>query len=356
MNVDCIVVALHLRYDGIRQRPHHIIERLAARLPVLVVEEPFGAGSDTNDVATIGGATRLRPKRRAPLASHLDVTTSDAVRAWVGGRTPLLWFYQPMMLELADAFPGAPIAFDCMDELAAFDFASPDLPEREAALQRRASVVFAGGRSLYEKRRHLGAKISLVPSGVDADHFARARSEPAPQLLTSLARPVCTYIGAIDERIDFAPIRALARRGASVVLVGPVVKIDAALLPRDPNVHFAGPVAYADLPALLAGTDVAIMPFARNLATQAISPTKTPEYAMAGRPIVSTSIADVAADYGDVVIFADDADAFADACLAAARTADPARIARGIALARERSWDRIVARMWREIEREAHVS
>jgi UDP-galactopyranose mutase len=352
MNVDCIVAALHLRYDGVRQRPHHILARLAERVPVLVVEEPFAAGADANELASIGAVTRLRPKRRPPLGAHVDALTIEDVRRWVGTRRPLLWFYQPMMSALATAFANAPVVYDCMDELAAFDFASSELPQRERELQARAAIVFAGGRTLYEKRRGLGDKVRLEPSGVDVAHFARARTLPRPQLLSSLASPVCTYVGAIDERIDFAPVRALARRGASVVLVGPVVKIDAATLPRDPNVHFSGAVPYDGLAAILAGTDVALMPFARNASTTAISPTKTPEYLAAGCPVVSTAIADVVADFGDAVAFADDPEAFADACFAAYERPDAARRARGEAAVRDRSWDGIVARMWAAVERE----
>ena len=40
------------------------------------------------------------------------------------------------------------------------------------------------------------------------------------------------------------------------------------------------------------------MPFARNEATRFISPTKTPEYLAAGKPVVSTSIRDVVRIYG----------------------------------------------------------
>ena len=40
------------------------------------------------------------------------------------------------------------------------------------------------------------------------------------------------------------------------------------------------------------------MPFAINEATRYISPTKTPEYLAAGKPVVSTPIADVIKPYG----------------------------------------------------------
>ena len=102
---------------------------------------------------------------------------------------------------------------------------------------------------------------------------------------------------------------------------------------------------------MLAGFDVALMPFAMNAATAFISPTKTPEYLAAGKPVVSTRITDVVASYGDVVTIADGAESFADACIAASRP-DAARIAAGIARAREVSWDATVARMWQDIEGE----
>ena len=82
-------------------------------------------------------------------------------------------------------------------------------------------------------------------------------------------------------------------------MIGPVVKIDPATLPRRPNIHYLGMKPYDELPAYLAGWDVALLPFARNEATRFISPTKTPEYLAAGRPVVSTSIRDVVRPYGE---------------------------------------------------------
>ena len=54
------------------------------------------------------------------------------------------------------------------------------------------------------------------------------------------------------------------------------------------------------MPSYIAGWDVALMPFALNEATRFISPTKTPEYLAAGKPVVSTSIRDVVRPYGEL--------------------------------------------------------
>jgi UDP-galactopyranose mutase len=83
-------------------------------------------------------------------------------------------------------------------------------------------------------------------------------------------------------------------------MVGPVVKIDEADLPKRDNIHYLGQRAYEDLPATMAAWDAAMMPFAMNDSTKFISPTKTPEYLAAGLPVVSTPIRDVVRPYGEL--------------------------------------------------------
>jgi UDP-galactopyranose mutase len=106
----------------------------------------------------------------------------------------------------------------------------------------------------------------------------------------------------LDERLDRELLDgvAAARPDWQMVMIGPVVKIDPASLPVKPNIHYLGPKTYAELPRYIAGWDVALLLFARNDATRFISPTKTPEYLAAGRPVVSTSIRDVVRPYGQL--------------------------------------------------------
>ncbi len=227
------VAGLHLRWDGVWQRPHHLLTRLARRVPVVVIEEPFGADRDHDEIVRDGNVTIVRPLRTRgwslPLVDDAAIATA---RAYVGGGATGVWLYTPMMLELADAFAAAPLVFDCMDELAAFDFAPPGIAERDRALVDRADIVFTGGRSLYEMRKAAGAKVRCYPSGVEIERFG-ADVSPHP-LPAELNGPVFGYTGVIDERIDVGLIEALADAfpDGHVVLVGPIVKIDPAILPR----------------------------------------------------------------------------------------------------------------------------
>ena len=114
--------------------------------------------------------------------------------------------------------------------------------------------------------------------------MARSREIIEPEDQAPIPHPRLGFFGVIDERFDVALLGALARLRSDwqFVMIGPVVKIDEATLPRLPNIHWLGCKPYSDLPRYLAGWNVGLMPFALNASTRFISPTKTPEFLAAG--------------------------------------------------------------------------
>ena len=213
----------------------------------------------------------------------------------------LFWYYTPMALHISDHFEPQLIVYDCMDELSAFKFAPPELKEREAEMFQKADLIFTGGHSLYEVKKELHHNIYPFPSSIEKEHFALARkisAEPADQ--RHIPHPRIGFFGVIDERmnIDLIAQTAQQRPDWHFVMIGPVVKIDPETLPRFNNIHYLGGKTYQELPAYLSGWDIAMIPFALNESTRFISPTKTPEYLSAGKPVISTSITDVVNPYG----------------------------------------------------------
>jgi UDP-galactopyranose mutase len=154
----------------------------------------------------------------------------------------------------------------------------------------------------------------------------------------------------IDERLDLALLAEIAelRPDWTIALIGPVAKIDETSIPVRDNIVRFGQQAYDDLPAFLACFDVALMPFARNEATRAISPTKTLEYLAGGKPVISTPIADVITLYGDVVHIAETGLEFiaaAEAVLRRTSDADRQWRARAARLVAANDWDCIASQM-----------
>jgi UDP-galactopyranose mutase len=319
----------HLRWNFVFQRPQHLMLRFAREWQVLFWEEPeYGADqvSLSAKLCEETGVIVLTPH----LPSGLDEQEEGAILRSLldealGARPakPVLrWYYTPMMLPFSEHLPAECVVYDCMDELANFKGAPPALLPLEQRLLEQADLVFTGGYSLYEAKRDRHPAIHPFPSSVDAAHFSAARLGTAePEDQAGIPGPRLGFYGVIDERMDLALLAEIAdaRPDWSLVMVGPVVKISEADLPRRANLHYLGGKQYGELPDYLRGWDVALMPFAINEATRFISPTKTPEYLAAGCPVVSTPITDVIRHFGDIeaVRIAGTAEEFVAACEAA---------------------------------------
>jgi UDP-galactopyranose mutase len=206
-----------------------------------------------------------------------------------------------MMLPFSKHVTPDVTVYDAMDELSKFKFAPEHLLDLEQELIDRADILFTGGSSLFEAKKDRHPHVHCFPSSVDRAHFAKARArlfDPADQ--EDLPHPRLGFYGVIDERFDTDLLAKVAemRPDWSFIMVGPVVKISEDELPHRSNIHYLGSKTYRELPAYLSGWDVALMPFAMNESTQFISPTKTPEYLVGGKPVVSTPIKDVVRHYG----------------------------------------------------------
>jgi glycosyltransferase involved in cell wall biosynthesis len=360
-----IIVHCHLCWDWVWQRPQQFLSRLSHRHKILFVEmvapdpqlaSPFARFYTPESCPNVTVLRIQFPSWCWHDGSFVDGERRRLVKSFLEGpmagefQQPVQWFYDPMAVP---AFAGqmneTVTVYDCMDELSNFRCAPPEIREREKELLELADVVFAGGRKLHAAKRLQNDNCHFYGCGVDAAHFGKAR-EPGiavPADLRSLQKPVLGYFGVIDERMDYELIAKLADANPrwSIALVGPVLKVDAAVLPQRHNLHWLGQKAYADLPSYCKGFDVCLMPFAINEATEFINPTKSLEYMATGRPIVSSAVPDVVTNFGSVVKVANNHNEFISACKAACQQPDDQSIERGLRMVAENSWEHIVSKL-----------
>jgi glycosyltransferase involved in cell wall biosynthesis len=289
---------------------------------------------------------RIAAVQRALLDSYL---AAHGVHEFVA------WYYTPMALAFSDHLAPYVTVYDCMDQLSAFQGAPPGLVDEEQRLFQKADIVFAGGASLYAAKTTQHPNVHLFPSSIDYSHFSAARQNPQdPADQAGIPHPRIGFYGVLDERLDRELLRELAFLSPErhFILIGPVAKINEADLPRASNLHYLGHKAYQELPAYLGNWDVAMLPFARNAATEFISPTKTPEYLAGGKPVISTPIRDVVRPYGEIglVHIASTAREFASAIERALQAADAEWLARVDALLAENSWDKTFSVMRKMVQ------
>ncbi len=306
-NIDLVCFS-HLRWNFVYQRPQHLLSRFSTCTRVFVVEEPiFHDAADKLHINTEADNLYIVIPHLQHGYSQAEVITKQ--KEMLNNLISVMeinqffsWYYTPMALPFTDHLKPQLVVFDCMDELAAFKFAPVALKEMEQQLLNKADVVFTGGYSIYEAKKNRHHNIYPFPSSIDKEHFGSARTVThEPQDQAHIPHPRFGFYGVIDERFDIDMIAQAAEQKPEwhFVLIGPVVKIDEASLPRLANIHYLGGKSYNELPQYLSGWDVAIIPFAMNESTQFISPTKTPEYLAAGKPVISTPIKDVVSPYAD---------------------------------------------------------
>ena len=317
-----LVCFSHLRWDFVYQRPQHLLSRLGKQFRTFFIEEPvFHTAGDTYRI-------NLTPENVWVITPQLNETETE--KSSVAQRLKyllnllfnhkkiekyILWYYTPMALKISNHLKPEMIIYDCMDELSAFKFAPAELKIMEAELFSKAQLVFTGGQSLYEAKKNAHNNIYPFPSSIDKSHFLQGRKQLAQPIDQQVIPPLrFGFYGVIDERFDIKLIKEVAEKKPDwqFVLVGPVIKISPDELPKRDNIHYLGSKKYSELPSYLAGWDFAIIPFEKNDSTKYISPTKTPEYLAAGKPVISTSITDVVSPYGNknLVYIADNATEF----------------------------------------------
>jgi len=302
-----LVCFSHLRWNFVYQRPQHLLSRFAKHFRVFFVEEPISHDKSNNLQVALSeeNVWIIVPYLNNQLSEIEKINAQkDLLNKLFRNMqidSYLFWYYTPMALSISDHFDPELIVYDCMDELSAFKFAPPELKLREVEMFLKADLIFTGGHSLYEVKKSKHSNIHAFPSSIEKEHFSLARQisvDPSDQY--HIPHPRIGFFGVIDERMNIDLVAKIAEQKPEwhFVMIGPVVKIDPESLPRPNNIHYLGGKTYSELPAYLSGWDIAIIPFALNESTQFISPTKTPEYLSAGKPVISTSITDVVNPYG----------------------------------------------------------
>jgi glycosyltransferase involved in cell wall biosynthesis len=365
---------------------HHLMARLAAAgNRVLFVESlglrrPTVAGRDVSRMARrlVRG---LRPPRERdgvhvlsplviPLHGNAAVRRVNArLLPFLAGRAtrrlgmtrPILWGYVPQAEVLLGALDPSLVVYHCVDDIATqegIDAASFRAAEERYA--RRADLVLASAPRLAERMRALNGNVLYAPNVADTGLFATAMTtgpaHPVDPAVAALPGPRLVFTGAIAEKkLDLPLLRDVARtrRDWTIALVGPVglgdPHTDVAALEAEPNVHLLGPRRYEELPAVLRGADVTLIPYRASELTASIFPMKVYEYLAAGRPVVATPLPALAGV--EEITVAEGPGAFTAAIERELAADTPERRAARSAAAAANSWDARLAEITGALER-----
>jgi teichuronic acid biosynthesis glycosyltransferase TuaH len=178
------------------------------------------------------------------------------------------------------------------DNLVAVDYWKKHGQRLEPALMQKADAVTANSVYLARVGQKHNPKSYYVGQGCETEQFSADIEHTIPADMQHIAHPRVGYIGALyGLRLDVKLLESIARQRPqwNLVLVGP--EDDAfknSTLHQMPNVFFTGPKKPAELPAYLAGFDVALNPQILSPVTIGNYPRKIDEYLAMGKPSVAT--------------------------------------------------------------------
>ncbi len=215
----------------------------------------------------------------------------------------------------------------------------------EDILVKQSDAVICSSKQLYEEKKKQNPYSYFVANAADLGRSSKALSADLPvhPAIDALKKPVIGYLGAIDGRMDYDLLQKVivANPGKSFVFAGPVSR---EFVPEwfftAGNVHFPGPIGYDDVPAVIKGFDVALIPFKKDEASSSIFPLKLFEYMGAGKPVVATDFnPDLKEFTKGAVTFCENAERFSEAICTALQTDDAGQRKTRVTIAAENTWE-----------------
>lgn len=214
----------------------------------------------------------------------------------------------------------------------------------EDQLVKESDLVICSSKQLYAEKRLQNPETFFIPNAADITHSRRALDPglPVHPALAQIPRPVIGYFGNIERRLDFNLIQHLVTHNPamSFVLAGPV---SPEFLPgwigAYKNLHLTGRIPFPEMPQMVKGFDVAIIPFKKDPVSRTIFPLKLFEYLGAGKPVVCTDFnPDLAEFTGDTVTYCETPSAFSRALTDSLSSTDQ-EVNDRIAVAAQNTWD-----------------
>lgn len=214
----------------------------------------------------------------------------------LGFQNPILWVYRPEDGGLVGHFGERLAVYHCIDEFTADTRGRKrqNIKALELETLHKVNLVFANSLLTYQNKSIYNPQTYRISSGADVEHFSRTlhKETPVHPAVADLPHPIAGYVGNINEKFDISMLTTTATLLPNwlFLIIGQTYpqRVDLSPLQKQTNVHFLGRFPFDDIPSLVKGMDVCLIPYADTEFTRFRSPLKLYEYLASGKPVIST--------------------------------------------------------------------
>lgn len=251
-------------------------------------------------------------------------------------------FHYPRMAELLKPVLSV---YHCVDPMIIpYDMKHGIISENELVV--KSDLVICTSRKLYEEKKVQNKNTFFIPNAADINQSSQALDADLliNKHISDIKKPIIGYTGSIERRFDYDLLKEVIdnNKDKSFVFAGPLMPefVPHWFLKTD-NIFFIGRLPFTDMPGLIKGFDVAIIPFKKDAVSRTIFPLKLFEYLGAGKPVIATNFnPDLEEFTHGVVAFCEDALSFTKALEDALKNDNTAMRQARIAVAKENTWEK----------------
>lgn len=232
-----------------------------------------------------------------------------------GFKNPIVWTYHPYAINPNGQFNEKLVCYDCNDDVGFF-FSQhfnkrKKLLNMEESLTKKADIVFATSKYLYNLRKAKNSNTYYLPSAINIgkSHFSELKGAAE---MEAFSKPIIGFVGGITNiKINWEWIKEAAQSNPqwNFVFIGPLTTYPPTAITDQKNIAFLGAKLQEELPAYIKSFDVCLIPYKGEEFLKACQPTKAFEYLAVGKPVVSSWIPELE-DYQDIIYLSRNAKEF----------------------------------------------
>ena len=235
------------------------------------------------------------------LAIYLNILlTSNAIKSWIKRANfdnfiVISFLPTPSTQGIIRKISPILTLYYCADDMSRTLINSSKLRDSENRMFDNSDLVLTTSNKIYKRASILSRSVHYIPAGVDIDKFVYSSvSQPFPENIKSLKRPIIGYIGAISDVLDKDLIVDMANSipDATILLIGPLFT-EVPMFNRCNNITILGEVPHDQISTYVQCFDVAIIPYLINEFTDSVYPCKLNEYLAMGLPVISSNLQEI---------------------------------------------------------------